>query len=200
MELTELKNLIKGALADCEHKLQEEPEIVLSEADFERLVSWSIMNKLEHRDYQMPKPGDFTVHTQISHYVDNRNCPDARVDILLLTKEGMNEANGNELKGFKYIEDSFALELKYFHANASISKIKTIWSDFCKRDYLDSNSWLYVVALIETNNDEDYLKKKEIIDAMKEDMVKLNSNYQENLDNYVMRKPVVDWSRFKKFT
>jgi hypothetical protein len=198
MELTELKVLIREALDDCELKLKEEPEIVLSEADFERLVSWSIMNGLGHRDYQMPRPGDFTVHTQVSHYVDNRNCPDARVDILLLTKEGMKDASGNVLKEYKYLQDSFALELKCFHANDSMSKIKTIWSDFCKREYLDSNSWLYVVALIESDNDEDYSKKKAIIDAMNDDMLKQNPDYQRNLYHYVMRKHKVDWSKFKK--
>lgn len=197
MELSELKELIKGALENCALKLEEEPEIVLSEADLERLVSWSIMNGLGHRDYQMPKQGDFTVHTQVSHYADNRNCPDSRVDILLLTKEGMENATENTLKGFKYMQDSFALELKYFHSNDSISKIKTIWSDFSKRDYLDSNSWLYVVALIETDNDEDYSRKKDIIEAMKNDMVQQNADYQSNLDCYVMRKHIVDWSKFK---
>ena len=198
MELSDLKDIIKCALDDCQHKLKEEPEIVLSEADFERLVCWSIMNRLGHRDYQMPKPGDFTVHTQVSHYTDNRSCPDARVDILLLTKEGMKEATGNELKGYKYIDDSFALELKYFHANDRMSKIKTIWADYSKRDYLDSNSWLYVVALLESDNDDDYEIKKNLIEAMKDEMNNQCSGYKDRLFCHVLRKNKVDWSRFEK--
>ena len=62
---------------------------------------------------------------------------------------------------------------------------------------MDSNSWLYVVALIETDNDEDYSRKKDIIEAMKDDMVQQNADYQSNLDCYVMRKHIVDWSKFK---
>lgn len=198
MELQDLKDLIKKALMDCEAKLKEEPEIVLSEADFERLVCWSIMNHLGHKDYQKPNSGDYTVHTQVSHYMDDDKKPDYRVDILLLTKEGMKDAKENNLKGYKYMADSFALELKYFHACDSISKIKRTECDFCKRKYLDSNSWLYVVALIESDNEDDYSDKKAIIDAMKDNMVKYNQDFQNNLFHYVMRKKTVDWSQFHK--
>lgn len=198
MELSELKEVIDKALKACEDKLVEEPEIVLSEADFERLVCWSIMRELGHTDYQKPKHGDFTVHTQVSHYMDGENRPEYRVDILLLTKEGMRNAKGNHRKGYKYLDDSFSLELKYYHANDSLSKIKKSRCDFCKRDDLDSNSWLYIVTLIESNDEDDYLNKKTIIDDMKDDMVNRNQNYQQNLFNYVMRKKEVDWNQFTK--
>jgi len=196
MDLSELKDLIKGSLHDCELKLEQEPEIVLSEADFERLVCWSIMNRLGHNDYRMPKPGDFTVHTQVSHYMDNENRPDYRVDILLLTKEGMNDAKENRLKGYKYMADSFAIELKYFHAKDPVSKIKKIKCDFCKRDDLDMNSWLYVVALVESENENDYLEKKTIIDNLKDEMVNKNHDYESNLFHYVMNKKKVEWKQF----
>ena len=110
----------------------------------------------------------------------------------------MKNATCNELKGYKYIADSFALELKYFHANDSISKIKTIWSDYSKRDYLDSNSWLYVVALLESDDDDDYKKKKGLIEAMKDEMNNQCPDYNDRLFCHVLRKDKVDWSKFEK--
>ena len=192
MELIELKDLIIGALADCEQKLQEEPEIVLSEADFERLVSWSIMNRLGHSDYRIPQKGDFTVHTQVSHYFDGIPSPLYRVDILLLTKEGMENAKNQ--KEFVYRNDSFALELKYFHGNDTLSRIKEIKCDFCKRKLLDQNSWLYVVALIEEDDDDTYNKKKKIIDSIGDE----EENGKDNLFHYVLRKRRVYWNQFNK--
>lgn len=192
MELSELKNLIEGSLHDCELKLEQEPEIVLSEADFERLVCWSIMNRLGHNDYQMPRPGDFTIHTQVSHYFDGIPRPQYRVDILLLTKEGMENASNQ--KEFIYRNDSFALELKYFHGNDTLSRIKEIKCDFCKRYFLDQNSWLYVVALIEEDDDDVYDRKKGIIDSIGYE----EENGKDNLFHYVVRKRKVDWSKFKE--
>lgn len=192
MELSDLKDLIKGALDDCKRKLQEEPEIVLSEADFERLVCWALMEKLGHRDYTMPQKGDFTVHTQVSHYFDGIPRPQYRIDILLLTKEGMENASNQ--KEFIYRNDSFALELKYFHGNDTLSRIKEIKCDFCKRNYLDQNSWLYVVALIEEDDDDTYKSKKGIIDSIGDE----EENGKDNLFHYVIRKRKVDWSQFKE--
>ena len=192
MELSELKNLIEASLHDCELKLEQEPEIVLSEADFERLVCWSIMNRLGHNDYQMPRPGDFTIHTQVSHYFDGIPRPQYRVDILLLTKEGMENASNQ--KEFIYRNDSFALELKYFHGNDTLSRIKEIKCDFCKRYFLDQNSWLYVVALIEEDDDDIYDRKKGIIDSIGYE----EENGKDNLFHYVVRKRKVDWSKFKE--
>ncbi|MBQ9655823.1 MAG: hypothetical protein IJV38_07345 [Prevotella sp.] len=187
-----MKNLIEASLHDCEPKLEQEPEIVLSEADFERLVCWSIMNRLGHNDYQMPRPGDFTIHTQVSHYFDGIPRPQYRVDILLLTKEGMENASNQ--KEFIYRNDSFALELKYFHGNDTLSRIKEIKCDFCKRYFLDQNSWLYVVALIEEDDDDIYDRKKGIIDSIGYE----EENGKDNLFHYVVRKRKVDWSKFKE--
>ena len=191
MELTELKDLIKEALANCEQKLQEEPEIVLSEADFERLVCWALMEKLGHGDYNMPQKGDFTVHTQVSHYFDRIPRPQYKVDILLLTKEGME--NASTKKEFIYSQDSFALELKYFRANDSQSRIKEIECDFCKRKFLGRNSWLYVVALIEEDDNDTYSNKKGLIDSIGD----IEEKDKYNLFHYVMRKKKVNWDKFK---
>lgn len=193
MELSGLKSLIEDSLHICESKLEIEPEIVLSEADFERLVCWALMEKLGHRNYSMPQKGDFTVHTQVSHYFEEGNRgPEYRVDILLLTKEGME--NAKHQKEYKYVKDSFALELKYFHSNDSHNKIKRIKCDFCKRGELEQNSWLYVVALIEEDDDETYKIKKGLIDFVGNEEEK----GKDNLFHYVMRKKKVNWDKFKE--
>lgn len=190
IELSDLKVLIEDSLHYCESKLEQEPEIVLSEADFERLVCWALMEKLGHRDYSSPQKGDFTVHTQVSHYFDGIPRPLYKVDILLLTKEGME--NASTKKEFIYSQDSFALELKYFRANDPLSRIKEIECDFCKRKYLDQNSWLYVVALIEENNDIEYQSKWNLINTIGNE-AEANRN---NLFHHIMRKKEVDWRKY----
>ena len=183
MELSNLKTLIEEALKDSENIISSDPYVVLSEADLERLVSWCIQNKLNQGEYQKPSPSDFTVHTQISHYLEGHNRPNRRVDILLLTEEGIKKWPKN--KGFKYIGDSFAIELKYYHAKESIDDIRC---DFCKRRELDDNSWLFVVALIDAN--DEFNNKKESILAMKKELIEKHPEYNKNLFCYVMKKPL----------
>ena len=183
MVLSELEKLIGSALKDCETIITNDPYVVLSEADLEKLVSWCIQNRLNQGQYQNPSPKDFTVHTQISHYLEGHNRPNRRVDILLLTEEGIKKWPNN--KGFKYIDDSFAIELKYYHAKESIDDIRC---DFCKRRELEKNSWLYVVALIDSN--EEFSNKKEAIYAMKDELIEKYPEYENTLFCYVMMKPV----------
>ena len=135
--------------------------------------------------YQKPDPKDFTVHTQISHYLEGHSRPNRRVDILLLTEEGIKKWPNN--KGFKYIDDSFAIELKYYHAKESIDDIRC---DFCKRRELDGNSWLYVVALIDSH--KEYEEKKEAIYNMKSELIYEHPEYKDNLFCFVMEKPKKD--------
>ena len=183
MELEEVKKLIDEALGDCQEKLDKQPDIVLSEADFERLVSWSIMKKLGHADYKKPQPSDFTVHTQVSHYIDGIDRPDKRMDILLMIKEKIEAAKHR--KGYEYINDSFALELKYIHKNESLGNVRC---DFCKRFNLELNSWLYVVVLIDSDNDELFQRKKNEIEDMKNELLKEHSIYNGKLFCAVLRK------------
>ena len=58
------------------------------------------------------------------------------------------------------------------------------------------NSWLYVVALVESENENDYLEKKTIIDNLKDEMVNKNHDYESNLFHYVMNKKKVEWKQF----
>lgn len=183
MELSDLKALIEEALKECEAIVCKDPYVVLSEADFERLVSWCIQYKLNQGSYQKPSPKDFTVHTQISHYHEGHTRPKRRVDILLLTEEGIKKWPNN--KGFKYIDDSFAIELKYYHAKESIDDIRC---DFCKRRELDNNSWLYIVALIDSN--EEFDDKEKNIYAMRDELINKYPEYEKILFCHVMKKPI----------
>ena len=64
MELKDLKVLIDSALEACQRKLNKQPEIVLSETDLERLVSWSILKMLGQNNYKKPQLSDLNVHTE----------------------------------------------------------------------------------------------------------------------------------------
>ena len=162
MELSELKENIDKALRLCQRKLNKQPTIVLSESDFERLVSWSIMKELNQNNYKKHLLTDYTVHTQITHYKTGEIKHNRRPDILLLTEEGMK--NADTLKGFIYNGDSFALELKYIRNNDTnfLDKIK---ADFRKRKEIYDKSWLYVVVLVEYDKINDYNGKKDKIEC-----------------------------------
>ncbi len=179
MELSELKGIIDKAIKRCQRKLKEQPAIVLTEADFERLVSWSIMKQLKQDDYKKPAPEDYVVHTQISHYPDgeirSNHRPNIRPDIILLTGEGMEKAD--KAKDFKYDKESLTLELKYLRIGESIGKVK---GDFEKRKKLYSKSWLFVVVLIESNEISDFNEKESQLKGMLEDLRK-NKKYKENV-------------------
>lgn len=62
------------------------------------------------------------------------------------------------------------------------------------------NSWLYVVALVESESENDYLNKKAIIDGIKDEIVNKNHDYQKNLFHYVMNKKKVEWKHFNNLT
>lgn len=189
MELPELKEVINKALKRCQRKLNEQPEIVLSEADFERLVSWSIMKQLKQDNYREPAPGDYIVHTQLSHYPDGeirKNVrPNIRPDVILLTKEGMEKAD--KTKGFKYNDDSFTLELKYLREGNSTTIVER---DFKKRNRLYKKSWLYVIVLIETDLESDYNDKKKRIEKMRDDILK-DPKYKNSVFSFTIWKTKV---------
>ena len=64
MELGDLKKLIDEAATDCQEIINENPVIVLSEGDFERLLSTCIEDRLSQNNID-----EYGVHTQISHYL-----------------------------------------------------------------------------------------------------------------------------------
>ena len=180
MELLELKELINDALDDCQSIISANRNAVLSESDFERQLSTCIAKSIND--------GDFSVHTQVSHYFDEEGKTDVdrRVDILLLKESEL--APYINHKRFKYSGESIAFELKYLHETDSVSKVKC---DFCKWDDLKSESSLYVIVLIDTRNGEDYSKKEEIIRLMYKNQIGDNDNSGQNQLFYrVLKKEI----------
>ena len=174
MELLELKKLINDALDDCQSIISANRNAVLSESDFERLLSTCIAKSIND---DIRNPHDFSVHTQVSHYFDEEGKTDVdrRVDILLLKERELTQYINH--KRFKYSGESIAFELKYLHETDSVSKVKC---DFCKWDDLKSESSLYVIVLIDTRNGADYSEKEQKIGLMYEDQIGNNDNSGQN--------------------
>jgi hypothetical protein len=189
MTLRELKKLITGAIKECQVVIDEQPKIILSEADLERLLSWCIMNHLGQGDYKKPEPNDYQVHTQISHYSNSQIKPNRRPDILLITENGMEDASKH--KEFEYHGSSFTLELKYLHYNDSLEIVN---EDFNKRKELYEKTWLYVVVLIESNDKKVFQAKKKRIIQMKKDVINEHPEYRNKLFCYCLNKQKVNFS------
>lgn len=148
MELSELKRCIDTALDSCQKTIEKKPIVVWSEADLERLLANCIIKSICEVSNNSQEP-EFTVHTQISHYVDGKKHPDIRPDILLLKEKDLIKAIDNYIpyKKEKYEGPSIAIELKYLHVGDGISVVE---HDFTKwESKLDDNTWLYVVVLLD---------------------------------------------------
>lgn len=149
MDLKALVNYIDSALIICQSTIEKNPNVVLSEADFERLTANCISRTL-HENVCYPNRSDFSVHTQISHYIDGNVHPDVRPDILLLRERELAKAFKDYIphKKDKYDGASVAIELKYLHVGDGVSIVQ---HDFDKwKTKLDENTWLYVIVLLDT--------------------------------------------------
>lgn len=191
MELPDLRILIESALLKCQRILFRQPEIVLSEADLERLVAWSIMKMLKQNNYKKPQSFDYTVHSQITHYSNGRLGRKRRPDLLLLTNEGLR--NAQTPKGFIYNDNSFAIELKYIRNNDTGFEDK-VRRDFNKRKELSNRSWLYIVVLIETDDVTKFDDIKAKIEKMRDNRIKRSKfSTEDNLNCFVLRKKKVNF-------
>ena len=184
MELKELQEYVESALRGCQEYINANRNVVLSEGDLERLVCRCISEKLNE---DICNPNNFSVHSQVSHYFEEDGTPlvDARVDILLL-KESELQGKINH-KEFKYEGDSLALELKYLHKKDSLSKVNC---DFCKWNSLKNDSWMYVVVLIDGNNQKEIDEKEIKIASMWKEKNEDRSDKNNQLFYYVLRKIV----------
>lgn len=183
MKLSELKECIDSAICNCQEMLLKNPNLVLSEGDFEKLLCNCISEVL---NYDNLSPNDsYTVHTQISHYMDGKSHSDMRVDILLLQESELR--NCTKPKNFQYCSDSFALELKYLHEKDDIRKVRC---DFCKRKDLDANSWLYVVVLMDSSDEdnEKFNEREEKIKEYAQELYDWKTEFKESLFFRVLKK------------
>lgn len=184
MELEELKTMVDSALDKCQELINANTNVVLSEGDLERLLCKCISDEI-HEDIQ--RPHDFSVHSQISHYFeeDGKNVVDYRVDILLLIESKLDAFLNH--KEFKYEGDSLAIELKYLHRNDNIDRVKC---DFCKWGSLRNDSWMYVVVLIDSFNDEDFTLKENGIKTMYNEECQKHNEHDEHLYYRVLKKKI----------
>ena len=136
IELVELRKLV-GQAIDCFGKnLNQVSDFILSEGDFERLLT----NKIEECLTE-----EYVIHNQVSYY-GHTNALKYRVDCVVMKKDEVRDSIEYH-KGYKYTSDSIAIELKYYRKNADVSTIK---KDIDKSNVLEkSNAFLFVVALLE---------------------------------------------------
>lgn len=184
MKLQELKDKVDVALDKCQQLININKNVVLSEGDLERLLCKCISDEIQE---DIQRPHDFSVHSQISHYFeeDGKVVDDYRVDILLLVESKLNASLYH--KRFKYDGDSLAIELKYLHKNDSINKVQC---DFCKWGSLRNDSWMYVVVLIDCISEDDYNKKMNIINNMREEELRKINDDNQNLFCCVLKKMI----------
>ena len=166
----ELEEHVQNALEKCQEIILNHPNVVLSEADFERLLCKCISNEIEEVVEQLPSTNHYSVHTQISHYIkeNGKYKIKERVDILILDESLLEECKVH--KKDKYFGPSIALELKYLHIGDSVNCVE---DDFDKWKNIKEDSSLYVVVLLEANNEKRFNRKKDKI-------MKFENKYSEN--------------------
>ena len=191
MELSDLKQLISRAIDECQSIIEGNPNVVLSEADFERLLANCISEAI-NKETKNQQEDVFSVHTQISHYVDGKVHPDVRPDILLLIERMLQSSIDNYIphKKEKYDGPSIAIELKYLHIGDSTSIVEKDFEKWKKK--LDDKTWLYVVVLLDTPRHprkKGYFEDKEakiliLCNAMKEE----HRDYNNKVECKVLKK------------
>lgn len=185
MEMDELESHVRNALEVCQRIITEHPNVVLSEADFEQLLCRCISNEIKEEKEKIPTAGNFSVHTQISHYIHKNGKYEVgeRVDILILDESKLEYCR--EHKKEKYYGDSIAFELKYLHIGDSANLVK---KDFKKWDNIKDDSSLYLVVLLEARSEKSYQKKKEKIEILEKKYDEVKHNGQNHLFCSIMEK------------
>lgn len=162
MNLQELIILIDYAIGDCQRIIRNNPLAILSEGDFERLLSNCIAKRIGYFD-EIINPNDFAIYTQISHYKNETKELDARVDILL-AKPAEIKQDSTHYKNFVIYNsaETVAIELKYRHDKnaACVTAAKEDIKKFIK--YKDDSCY-YSIILLEQND-----KTKEYENTIKE--------------------------------
>ena len=162
MELIELKQLVDLSIEDCQQIINQNPKVILSEGDFEKLLSECISKRIGYVK-EKPTPDSFAVYTQISHYKNISNKNDARVDILLMKPDDIVYSFDEPNKRFLYkSKESIAIELKFLHDGDAVSKAT---DDFIKYEKYKGDSYYYAISLLEKSDlDETTNNRKEKIE------------------------------------
>ena len=150
MRIQKLKVLVDYAIDDCQRIIQNDPLVVLSEGDFEKILSDCISNRIGYHP-GIAKPNDYAVHSQITHYDNESNELNARVDILLAKPVDI-KPDYTHNKNFVLFRsaNSFAIELKYRHYN-SFACVTAAKKDIDKVVKYADDSYYYFIILLDKN-------------------------------------------------
>lgn len=185
MNLQELKRLIDFALNDCQQVIRRNPKAVLSEGDLERLLSDCISQRIGYI-VDNPDPLAFAVYSQISHYDNEDNVLNARVDLLLMKPNNIVESKDHNKRFVYRSDESFAIELKYLHAD-NYGCVTAAKNDIDKYIRYSDDSHYYAVVLLDFN--DNYLEyKKDILGYYKEMKKQLGRKLGKRLFCRVLKK------------
>jgi hypothetical protein len=181
----ELEKHVKDALAECQKIILKHPNVVLSEADLEKLLCKCISKETKEVIDQAPKENEYSVHTQISHYIpqNGKYKLEERVDILILDESKLEFCK--EHKKDKYFGTSIAFELKYLHIGDSVTLVK---DDFKKWDHIKDDSSLYIVVLLEARSENKYIVKKKKVEELEKEYDNVKKHGQNQLLCSIMMK------------
>lgn len=155
MNLQELKQLIDYAIDDCQWIILQNPKVVLSEGDFEKLLSECISKRIGYIPTK-PTPDSFAVYTQISHYDNVTDKKDAEVDILLMKPDKIKRTIDKNKRFIYKSEESIAIELKYRHDDnqGCVTAAKEDIDKFVK--YKDDSYYYSIILLDKNENTEEH--------------------------------------------
>lgn len=188
MNLQELKQLIDLAIRDCQRIVNRNPNVILSEGDFERILAECISKRIGYV-VECPDSKGFVVHSQISHYDNERDECDAQVDILLARPTDIKPYSSLNKKYIIYSSaESFAIELKYRHDahQGCVTAAKEDIDKFLK--YYKEDSYYYSIILLDKNRDTSK-HKREIMDYYQTAKSKLERDYAKKFFCKVLVKP-----------
>lgn len=190
MTLRNLKRLIDYAIDDCQWIVQQNPKAILSEGDFERILSECISKRIGY-SVKSPNQEEFAVFSQVSHYNNEKNEVNARVDILLAKPADIKPCWGLNKK-FKiyYSAESFAIELKYRHDN-NRGCVTAAKNDIKKFSKYKEDSYYYSIVLLDKNeNTREH--EKEIQKYYKKKKTELGKDYENKFFCKVLVKEPVE--------
>ena len=164
MELKELKQLVNLSIKDCQRIINKNPKVVLSESDFEKLLSECISKRIGYVP-EKPTPDSFAVYTQITHYDNIKNELNARVDILLMKPDKICKTRDNNKRFVYKSKESIAIELKYRHDNNSAC-VTAAMKDIKKFYKYKDDSYYYAIILLDKNANTQ-THRKDILDYYK---------------------------------
>lgn len=176
MSLRELKKLIDYSIEDCQQIIRINPQAILSEGDFERILSNCISNRIGYSP-KTPNSKAFAVYSQISHYNNESKELNARVDILLAKPADIKENLSLNKKFIIYNSaESFAIELKYRHDKnrRCVTAAKKDIDKYLK--YKDDSRYYAIILLDKNENTTKHIN--EILSYYKGKKAELGSKYR----------------------